>query len=59
MNDERHNTTVTEEAYPFETFGKVIGATRQAMANDDLGTLTDLSRMGIAARDYEKGGAKK
>lgn len=43
-----------EETYRIETFGKVIGITRQAMVNDDLGAFTDLPRrMGIAARAFE------
>lgn len=60
MNDERDNATASEEAYRLETFGKVIGGTRKGIVNDDLGAFTDLPRrMGIAARDCEKGGAKK
>lgn len=43
-----------QETYRIETFGKIIGITRQAMVNDDLSALTDLPRrMGIAARAFE------
>lgn len=43
-----------EETYRIATFGKIIGITRQAMINDDLGAFTDLPRkMGIAARAFE------
>lgn len=43
-----------QETYRIDTFGKIIGITRQAMINDDLGAFTDLPRkMGIAARAFE------
>ncbi len=43
-----------EETYRIATFGKIIGITRQALINDDLGAFTDLPRkMGIAARAFE------
>ncbi|MEF9604119.1 Mu-like prophage major head subunit gpT family protein, partial [Paracoccus sp. PXZ] len=43
-----------QETYRIATFGKIIGITRQALINDDLGAFTDLPRkMGIAARAFE------
>ena len=43
-----------EETYRIATFGKIIGITRQALINDDLGAFTDLPRkMGITARAFE------
>lgn len=43
-----------QESYSVSTFGKIIGFTRQAMVNDDLGALTDISRrMGQAAAAFE------
>lgn len=44
----------SQETYRIETFGKIIGITRQVMVNDDLGAFTDLPRrMGVAARAFE------
>lgn len=44
----------SRESYKIETFGKIWGATRQAMINDDLGAFTDVPRkQGIAARAFE------
>ena len=43
-----------QETYRIATFGKIIGITRQAIINDDLGAFTDLPRkMGVAARAFE------
>lgn len=43
-----------KESYRIDTFGRIIGITRQALVNDDLGAFTDLSRrLGIAAADFE------
>ncbi len=43
-----------EETYRVETFGRIIGISRQALINDDLGAFTDLStRIGVAARSFE------
>lgn len=42
------------ESYALDTFGRIIGISRQALVNDDLGAFTDLSRrFGIAAADFE------
>lgn len=42
------------ESYRIETFGKIWGASRQALINDDLGAFTDVPRkQGIAARAFE------
>ncbi|MFT4015066.1 MAG: Mu-like prophage major head subunit gpT family protein [Paracoccus sp. (in: a-proteobacteria)] len=43
-----------QETYKIDTFGKIIGYTRQAMINDDLGALmSTTSKFGIAARAFE------
>lgn len=43
-----------KESYRIDTFGRIVGLSRQAIVNDDLGAFTDLSRrMGIAAADFE------
>ncbi|HEY8127753.1 MAG TPA: prohead protease/major capsid protein fusion protein, partial [Hyphomicrobium sp.] len=43
-----------QESYAVTTFGRIIGFTRQAMINDDLGAFTDVSRrMGQAAAQFE------
>jgi hypothetical protein len=43
-----------EETYAVETFGRIIGISRQALVNDDLGAFTDLSRrFGQAAAEFE------
>lgn len=43
-----------QEGYSVSTFGKIIGFTRQAMVNDDLGAFGDISRrMGQAAAAFE------
>lgn len=45
-----------EEAYGLATFGRILGITRQALVNDDLGAFTDLSgRIGRAARAFVAG----
>ena len=42
------------ESYRIDTFGKIWGASRQALINDDLGAFTDVPRkQGIAARAFE------
>ena len=42
------------ETYKVETFGRIVGLTRQAIVNDDLGAFTDLTvRMGAAAYEFE------
>lgn len=44
----------SQESYKIDTFGRIIGITRQALVNDDLGAFTDLSRrMGQAAAAFE------
>jgi cation transport regulator ChaB len=46
--------TDSKEAYKVEKFGKIIGITREAIINDDLGLLTDIpARLGTAARNTE------
>ena len=48
--------TISEgrESYRIDTFGKMIGITRQALVNDDLSALTDMPRkFGIAAAAFE------
>jgi len=43
-----------KESYKADTFGRIIGITRQAMVNDDLGAFSDLSRrFGQAAAEFE------
>ncbi len=43
-----------EETYKLATFGRIIGFTRQAYVNDDLGALNDITRrMGVAAAQFE------
>jgi len=42
------------ESYRLDTFGRIIGVTRQAIVNDDLGAFADLSRrVGAAAAEFE------
>lgn len=42
------------ETYSVETFGKIIGISRQALVNDDLGAFTSLpAQMGTAALNFE------
>jgi hypothetical protein len=44
----------SEETYKLGTFGRIIGFTRQAYVNDDLGALNDITRrMGVAAAQFE------
>lgn len=44
------------ESYRADTFGRIIGISRQALVNDDLGAFTDLSRrFGLAAAEFEAG----
>ncbi|GAA0569504.1 prohead protease/major capsid protein fusion protein [Caenispirillum bisanense] len=46
----------SKESYKVDTFGRIIGITRQALVNDDLGAFTDLSRrFGVAAAEFEAG----
>ncbi len=43
-----------EETYRLGTYGRIVGLTRQAFVNDDLGALNDLTRrMGVAAANFE------
>ena len=43
-----------EETYKAETFGRIIGISRQAIVNDDVGAFSDLSaRLGVAAAEFE------
>lgn len=43
-----------EETYKLGTFGRIIGFSRQAYLNDDLGALNDITRrMGVAAAQFE------
>lgn len=43
-----------QESYGLSTFGRIIGVTRQALVNDDLGALSDMSRrLGIASAQFE------
>ena len=45
-----------QETYSVATFGRIIGFTRQAMVNDDLGAFTDVTRrMGQASAAFEAG----
>lgn len=44
----------SEETYRVETFGKMIGVTRQAIVNDDLGALSNMARLwGTSAIAFE------
>ncbi|SFK37728.1 phage prohead protease, HK97 family [Pseudovibrio ascidiaceicola] len=51
----KHGTmSESAESFKIDTFGRMIGITRQALINDDLGALNDLPRrLGIAAADFE------
>lgn len=43
-----------KESYAIDSFGKIIGFTRKAMVNDDLGALNDLAgKWGQAAVEFE------
>ena len=43
-----------QESYKVDTFGRIVGFTRQAMVNDDLGAFTDvMRRMGQASAAFE------
>lgn len=43
-----------QESYKVDTFGRIVGLTRQAMINDDLGAFTDvMRRMGQASAAFE------
>lgn len=43
-----------KESYAIETFGRIVGFTRQALINDDIGALTDpAAKLGTAASDFE------
>jgi len=53
---EFHSSPLTdqEETYRLGTYGRIVGLTRQAFVNDDLGALNDLTRrMGVAAANFE------
>jgi HK97 family phage prohead protease len=42
-----------KESYRLETFGRIVGISRQALVNDDLGAFTDVTgRMGRMAREF-------
>jgi hypothetical protein len=42
------------ESYRAETFGRIIGFTRQALINDDLSAFTDVTRrLGLVAAEFE------
>jgi hypothetical protein len=50
----RGTMTESAEKYSVETFGKIIGITRQALINDDMSAFTLVpERMGRRARDLE------
>ena len=43
-----------KESYKIDTFGRIVGFTRQALVNDDLGALTDpAAKLGQAASEFE------
>lgn len=43
-----------KESYKVDTFGRIVGISRQAIINDDLGAFGDVStRLGIAAAAFE------
>lgn len=43
-----------KESYRIDTFGRIVGFTRQALINDDLGALTDpAAKLGQAANEFE------
>lgn len=45
----------TAESYKIETFGKIFPISRQALINDDLGGLGDITqRLGLAAAEFER-----
>lgn len=45
----------TAESYRIETFGKIFPISRQALINDDLGGLGDITqRLGLAAAEFER-----
>lgn len=53
---EYEHTTLSESAekYSIQTFGKIIGVTRQTLVNDDLGAFTRIpGQMGMKARSLE------
>lgn len=53
---EYKGTTLSEtaESYKVETYGLIVGKTRQLMINDDLGGLTEIpARLGVRAREKE------
>lgn len=55
-NGEYEHTTLSESAekYSIQTYGKIIGITRQTLVNDDLGAFTRVpSQMGMKARSLE------
>lgn len=51
---QRGTMAEAEETYRLGTFGRIIGITRQAIVNDDLGAFATLSRrFGTAAAEFE------
>ncbi|MEM9838537.1 MAG: prohead protease/major capsid protein fusion protein [Pseudomonadota bacterium] len=56
QNGEYKRGTMGEasESFGLETFGRIVGLTRQAIINDDLGAFSNLStRIGTAAASFE------
>lgn len=43
-----------KESYAIDTYGKIVGLSRKAMVNDDLGAFVDLAgKFGVAAAEFE------
>lgn len=43
-----------KDSYAIDTFGRIIGFTRQAIINDDIGALSDpAAKLGMAASEFE------
>ena len=43
-----------KESYAIGTYGTIVGLSRQALVNDDIGAFTDLAgKLGMAAQDFE------
>lgn len=43
-----------KESYAIDTYGKIVGLSRKAMVNDDLGAFVDLAgKFGMAAAEFE------
>ena len=53
-SSEAERSSKPAKATPFAPLGKIVGMTRQAQINDDIGALTDIPRlMGAAAANFE------